>query len=68
MRFIAETDADNIDFVIHFSLQMQTRPFFAASRGDRVADQTGFGHNSDFIADTENCYCRIISAMNSDRR
>ena len=48
---------------------MQTQLFFAALRGG-IADQTCFGHNFEFIADTdtEKYYCRIISAMNADKR
>ena len=49
---------------------MQTQLFFAALRGRRVADRNWFGHNFDFIADTdtEKYYFWIISAMNLDKR
>ena len=57
MPFIADTDTDENYFGINFSLQIQTQLFFAALRSGRIADQNCFGHNFDFIADTDTERC-----------
>ena len=69
MRFIADTGTDENYFGINFVADTGTG-VLCSFEGGRIADQSCFGHNFDFIADTdiEKYYVRIISAMNSDTR
>ena len=78
MHFVADTDTDQNYFRVNFLSRY--RDFLADTEtavlcsleggGGRIADQNCFGHNFNFIADTdtEKYYFRIISAMISDKR